>query len=273
MSTPADERAALIAEHAANLADQTAYALIAVRTTLNYAADAADQVDTMLRRAENEIDELSSRASLVRTAETAEEAEPHLRLARDAANDLTDDLQRVQRGVDEVREHLEAGGRAIADGRSFLDELDSLPGQRSEANDQLRDRLAYLDRAVHGAMAGVDRTNWRLNQGQQNLEPLLNVPGTVHDQDRSAAVVQEVGADTGEAIGDARGGVRLLREDLDRTRPDAWSIAQDSVELAHAVRAGTNPTPPSAQQAPAASSEQDHRDRTGGQSRGPQLNL
>ncbi|GAB2633676.1 hypothetical protein [Kribbella swartbergensis] len=274
MSTPANEMTpAQAAERAAALAEMTSNALQAARGSLGNAADLTDEVDRRLRGAENDITSVTGMANRVRYAATAEDAEPILRNARQMADEIREDLRRGQRGVGEIRDYLEQGARAIAAGRSFLDELDSLPGRQSDSNDQLRYRLAALDRAVHGAMAGAERTDWRLTAARQNLEPLLNVPGTVADQSRVAAVIQEVGADTEKAVGDARGGLGALREDFDNTWPDAGNLAHDSAELAHAIRAGTNPTPPSARTTPGASAEDPRRAWSEGRDLGQGLNL
>jgi predicted nucleic acid-binding Zn-ribbon protein len=240
-----------VAVRAAELAEMTARALDAARSNLGEAADLTDTVDNRLRDVEYGVDQVSAQANKVRFAETDDEVELPLRTARHAAYEVQEDLQRAQRGIGEVRERLEQSARAIAAGRDFINELDELPGQRSEANDQLRYRLAAFDRAVHGAMAGTERTEWRLRTARENLEPLLNVPGA-GDQERTAAVIREVGADATQAVEGARGGIRTLREDFDHTRSEAMNISRDSSELADALRAGMNPTAPSEQTAPAA---------------------
>src|SRR5207247_5585619 len=62
MSTPAQERAFVLAESTAN-------ALTAARNSLSFAADAADEVDNVLRRSENDIDDLRSQSNRVRDAD------------------------------------------------------------------------------------------------------------------------------------------------------------------------------------------------------------
>jgi chromosome segregation ATPase len=264
---------AQVAERAAALAEMTANALNAARRSLGEAADLTDVVDNRLRDVEYGVDELSAQANRVRFAENQEEAEYPLRTARYAASEVQEDLRRAQGAIYEVRDRLEQSARAIASGRTFLNELDELPGQRSEANDQLRYRLDAFDRAVHGAMAGAERTDWRLRAARENLEPLVNVPGTVHDQDRTAAVIREAGADATQAVDGARGGIRTLREDFDATRSEASHISQDSSELAAALRAGMNPTPPSEQTAPGAATEDPRRAWSEGRDLSKGLNL
>jgi len=274
VSTPANGMTpAQAAERAAALAEMTANALNAARTSLGEAADVTDIVDRRLRDAEHGVGVLSDQANRVRYAETGEEAEFPLRTARYAANDVQEDLRKAQGGIDEVRDRLEQSARAIAAGRDYLNELDELPGQRSEANDQLRYRLAAFDRAVHGAMAGAERTSWRLRAARENLEPLLNVPGTVHDQSRTAAVIQEAGSDATQAVDGARGGIRTLREDFEATWSEASNISRDSSELADVLRAGMNPTKPSEQTSPAASAEDPRRAWSEGRDLSKGLNL
>jgi ABC-type transporter Mla subunit MlaD len=273
VSTPANELTpAQATERAAALAEMASNALYAARSSLANAAEVTDMVDRRLRGAEHDIASVAGMASRVRYAETAEDAEPILRQARQTADEIHDDLRRGRRGVGEVRDYLAQGAREIAAGRSFLDELDSLPGRRSETNDQLRHRLAALDRAVQGAMEGVDRTDQRLVTARQNLEPLLNVPGTVHDQARTAAVVQEAGSEAERAVGAARQDLGMLREDVEYAEPDAKHLAHDSSELAVAIRAGTNPTPPSARTTPGASPEDPRRAWSEGRDLGQGLN-
>ncbi|MFG1815943.1 hypothetical protein ACGFIF_19425 [Kribbella sp. NPDC049174] len=274
MSTPADGMTpAQAAERAAALAEMTANALNTARTSLGDAADLTDVVDRRLRDVEHGVGVLSDQANRVRFAENQEEAEFPLRTARYAAYDVQEDLRRAQGGIDEVRDRLEQSARSIAAGREFLNELDELPGQRSEANDQLRYRLAAFDRAVHGAIAGVERTDWRLRTARENLEPLVNVPGTVHDQGRAAAVIQEAGSDATQAVDGARGGIRTLREDFEATWSEASNISHDSNELADALRAGMNPTKPAEQTGPASSAEDPRRAWSEGRDLSQGLNL
>ncbi|WP_433162801.1 hypothetical protein [Kribbella sp. CA-247076] len=260
MSTPADERAAVQArEHAGNLAEMTVNAVTSARASLESAAELTDQVDRRLRWAEDDIASVAGMANRVRDAENTEDAEAILRNARYAADEIRESLRRGQGGVAEVREHLEQGARSLAAGRQFMDELDSMPGQRSEVNDQLRTRLVALSRAVDDAMEGTDRTNQRLAAARENLEPLLNVPGAIEDQDRTARVVQEAGTEAEYAVGTARRGLGELREGFENTSPDARRIAHDSDELATAIRAGTNPTQPSEQTKAGATAEDPRR--------------
>jgi len=245
VSTPAQERAFV-------LADSTVNALTAARNSLSFAADAADEVDNVLRRSENDIDDLRSQSNRVRDAD---EPWRPVRNAQELGQDVDRRLRGGRQGLEEVRDHLEQSARAIAAGRSFLAELEELPGRRSATTEQLRYRLESLDRAVHGAVAGVERTDWRLTAARRNVEPLFEASAHSDDRARTAAVINDVGEDVGRDVGHARGAIRTLREDLDNTRPDAFNIAKDTSDLATAIRAGTNPTPQSAQTAPGALGE------------------
>jgi chromosome segregation ATPase len=262
-----------VAERAAVLAEMTANALHAARSNLGAAADLTETVDNRLRDVEYGVVQVSAQANRVRFAETEDEVELPLRTARHAAYEVQEDLQRAQRGIGEVRERLEQSAIAIASGRDFLNELDELPGQRSEANEQLRYRLAAFDRAVHDAMDGTERTDWRLRTARENLEPLLNVPGAVEDQERTAAVIREAGAEATQSVEGARGGIRSLREDFDHTRSEAMHVSRDSSELADALRAGMNPTKPSEQATPAATPEDPRRAWSEGRDLSKGLNL
>ena len=196
-----------------------------------------------------------------------------LRTARYLADEVGENLRLAKGGIDEVHERLEQSARAIGAGRDFLNELDEVPDQRSEATEQLRYLLAAFDQAVQGAMEGVEQTNWRLRTARENLEPLLNVPGTVHDQDRTAAVIQEAGDGTTQSVDGARRDIRTLREDFDTTRSQASNISHESSDLAAALRAGMNPTKPAEQSAPAASAEDPRRAWSEGRDPSKGLNL
>jgi hypothetical protein len=256
-------------DQAAYLAELTANAMAAARSRLSQAAAAAEAVDKALHKGEADIAELPGRANQVRYAE---EPQPHLRNAQGIADNLDDWLRRRASELDEARDHVDVGARAIMTGRQSLGELEELPGQRTEATEQLRQRLDGLDRAVRTAGEGIDRTTQLLRQARTSVEPLLYAAGSVNDRDRTAAMITDVGSDLDSKVGKARGELRTLSEDLDGAQPNANVAAWQSEELATALRAGMNPTPQSAQRTSDASSEQD-RHRADAPARTPHLDL
>jgi predicted nucleic acid-binding Zn-ribbon protein len=270
VSTPAEEQRlqAQQQERAAMLADSTVNALTAARTSLGFAAETADEVDQVLRRSENDIVELGAQVNRIRYAgdepqRTAEDVAVEVRRQFGNAQELAGDVDRRLRagasGLQNTQDHLEQSARAIAAGRQFVGELEQLPGQQNARVAQLRDRLANLDRAVHGAMEGVDRTGAQLTAARRNLEPVLEGRAYTDDPARTAAVVNEAGSTVDQDVLNARNSIRGLREDFDTTRPDVNAAARDSDELATAIRAGTNPTPRPQQTASAAQPEDPRR--------------
>jgi hypothetical protein len=283
VSTPAEEQRlqAQQREHAAMLAESTVNALTAARTSLGFAAESADEADQVLRRGENDLAELSGQVNRIRYAgdepqrtpeDVATEVHRHFRNAQELASDVDRRLQAGAGGLREARDHLEQSARAIAAGRQFVDELEQIPGRQGPRTEQLRDRLANLDRAVHGAMAGVDRTGWRLAAAHRNIEPLLEGHGYTGDPARTAAMVSEAATGADQDVMHARSGIRTLREDFDTARPDAHIAARDSDELATAIRAGTNPTPRAQQTAPRPAGEDPRRAWSEGRDLGSDLN-
>jgi predicted nucleic acid-binding Zn-ribbon protein len=270
VSTPAEEQRlqAQQQERAAMLADSTVNALTAARTSLGFAAETADEVDQVLRRSENDIVELGAQVNRIRYAgdepqRTAEDVAVEVRRQFGNAQELAGDVDRRLRagasGLQNTQDHLEQSARAIAAGRQFVGELEQLPGQQNARVAQLRDRLANLDRAVRGAMEGVDRTGAQLTAARRNLEPVLEGRAYTDDPARTAAVVNEAGSTVDQDVLNARNSIRGLREDFDTTRPDVNAAARDSDELATAIRAGTNPTPRAQQTASAAQPEDPRR--------------
>lgn len=249
------------------LADSTVNALTAARTSLGFAAETADEVDRHLRRSEDDILELGGQVNRIRYAgdepqRTGEDVAVEVHRQFGSAQELAGDIDRRLRagtsGLRDAQDHLEQSARAIAAGRQFVGELEQLPGQQNERTAQLRERLANLDRAVHGAMDGVERTGSRLTAARRNLEPVLEGRAYTDDPARTAAIVNEASSTVDRDVLNARNSIRTLREDFDTTRPDVAAAARDSDELATAIRAGTNPTP-RAQQTASASQPEDPR--------------
>lgn len=254
-------------ERAALLADSTVNALTAARTSFGFAAETVDEVDRYLHRSENDILELGGQVNRIRYAgdepqRTGEDVAVEVHRQFGSAQELAGDIDRRLRagtsGLRDAQDHLEQSARAIAAARQFVGELEQLPGQQNERTAQLRERLANLDRAVHGAMDGVERTGSRLTAARRNLEPVLEGRAYTDDPARTAAVVNEASSTVDRDVLNARNSIRTLREDFDTTRPDVTAAARDSDELATAIRAGTNPTP-RAQQTASASQPEDPR--------------
>jgi hypothetical protein len=241
-------------EQAAQLAEQAANALAEARRSLGVAADVTDEVDKVLRRSENGIDELPAHARLMRETE-----DPQLRLrnAYRAAEVIEQRLRDGQAGLGDVREHLDQGARALDAGRQILTELERLPGQQGEATDHLRSRLDGLGRAVRDAGEGVEEAGKRLAAARRNIEPLIYAPGHIDDPHRTATVIGDTGANVQNDVMAVRRRLAGLREDFDAAGPNATAAARQSADLAVAARAAMNPTPASAQRGAAGSSEMD----------------
>jgi hypothetical protein len=260
MSTP-NEQAALLAEQAAN-------ALAAARTSLGFAAEATDEVDSVLRRSENDVYELATQAELVRKTD---DPQRHLRNAQGAANDIDWRIGNGQTGLAEVREHLDQGARALNAGRQFLTELEQLPGQRGEATNLLRSRLDGLGGAVREAGEGVEDAGRRLAAARRNIEPLIYQSRHIDDPGRTAAVIGDAGANVQHDMRVVQGGLAGLREGFEVAQPNATAAAQQSADLARAAKAAMNPTPTSAQRDSTAFSETDLRRRNAGRAQGADL--
>jgi hypothetical protein len=246
MSTP-NEQAALLAEQAAS-------ALAAARRSLGLAADVTDEVDKVLKRSENGIDELPDHARLMRETNNPQWS---LLNANRAAEVIEQRLRVGQSGIADVRDHLDQGARALDAGRQFLTELEQLPGQQGKELDRLRFRLDGLGRAVRDAGEGVDEAGKRIAAARRNIEPLIYPPNHIDDRHRTAAMIGNTGANVQNDVMAVRSRLAGLREDFDLTQPNATVAAWQSAELATAARAAMNPTPASAQRSSAGSSEID----------------
>jgi hypothetical protein len=253
-------------EQAALLAEQAANALAAARTSLIFAAEATDNVDSILRRTENDIYELPTQARLVRDTD---EPQRHLRNAQGAADEIERRIRNGQAGLVDVRDHLDQGDRALNAGRQILTELEQLPGQQGEATDRLRSRLDGLGRAVRDAGEGVEEAGKRLAAARRNIEPLIYQSSHIDDPRRTAAVINEAGVSVENDVMAVHRRLAGLRDDFDAARPNATAAAQQSAELAMAARAAMNPTPASVKSGPAGSSEMDLRRRKAEPAQGP----
>jgi chromosome segregation ATPase len=252
-------------EQAALLAEQAANALAAARTSLSIAADVTDEVDSVLRRSENDIYELPTQARLVRDTD---DPQRHLRNAQGAAEEIERRLRNGQAGLVDVRDHLDQGARALDAGRQILTELEQLPGQQGEATDRLRSRLDGLGRAVRDAGEGVEQAGKRLAAARRNIEPLIYQTSRIDDPHRTAAVIGDAGANVQNDVMAVQRRLAGLREDFDTARPNTAAAAQQGAELAMVVRAATNPATASPQRGSTGSSEMDLRRRNAGPAQG-----
>ncbi|GAA1598106.1 hypothetical protein GCM10009789_60070 [Kribbella sancticallisti] len=246
---------------AVELTDRTANALVAARTALSFAAEAADDVDNVLRRTEDEISELSAQANRMYDSELPER---QMAIAQEAAYGIRQRINRGHEGLEDVRGELRKASVALNAGLQTLDELEQLPGQRGEATMLLRGRLDSLAEVIQDAGRGTDRAGERLEETSVDLNRLRNQPDRVHDREEAADAIRRASRGVDEGVMDVRGGLRGLRSGLEDAEPTANAAAQESVDLAMAARAAMNPTPRSAQRVQTDGAERDLRQRTSG---------
>lgn len=256
MSTPAQEQQR-VQQRAAWLADTAANALNAARVSLLQAADVTRDVDAYLRRSEQEVFELPVQAQRV---QFAEEPRPFQRNAQEVADQIDQRLSAARRGIDEVRDRVGDGARALKAGRDALTELSTLPVQHDHAAmDRLSHQLNSLDRAVGNFSESIDSADRRLVGAREALDPLIN--SSVHVDDRQAAAARITtaaqGADT--QLMQTRSGLNSLNQAFDDSHVDSHQAAAESADLARAFHAAANPTPRAAQQHQAAATEEAHK--------------
>jgi chromosome segregation ATPase len=254
---------------AEELATQTLDAVGSVRTRLGRAVESAVQLDDQLWEIEKSYRE---RPELPRD-EPARDARPHRSSVLAAAGGYASRLSKLMRDsrdqVAEVRDQLAAAAAALQQAGDFLDELESLPaadsGQPATPAD-LRQRLADLGSAIATADAGAEHTEQRLGAALRNAAKMQRTFGELDT--RRVPVVYEASEALNKGLPGLQSGVGTTST-AHAQAVQASAVADD---LAVAVRAASNPTSPSDRQTPAPASEQDHRDRAGGPSRGQQLN-
>jgi len=256
VSTPAQEQQR-IQERAAWLAETAANALHSARASLGHAADVTRDVDAYLRRSEQEVFELPVQAHQV---QFAEQAQPFQRNAQYLAAEADDRLRAGRRGIDEVRDRIGDGARALKAGRDALTELSQLPVQHDHAAmSRLSHQLDSLDRAVGNFSESIDSADRRLVAAREALDPLINSSMYVDDRQSAAARITTAahGADT--QLMQTRIGLNSLNEAFDDSRGDSYQAAAESADLARAFQAAANPTPRAAQQHQAAASDEAHK--------------
>lgn len=229
------------------------------RQAAGYAADFANQADEMVRGVEDGIVELNHQPEDGRQALAPD---VDARVARDRAKDLWKDVFRADVRLLKIRENLERSAACLAAGRKLLEQAGDLPDQR---NEQLRGRLEKLEGTVKSAMEGVDAGSRRISAALDQLDRVVNRrPGTDVYQVLTADDIREVAAQVEGEVRTAGDSVEELRAKIREARKGAYGAARDSSDLAKAIRAGTNPTPQSAQQKRATAGEQDRRQRPDG---------
>lgn len=255
------------AERAALLAEQAAGALFSARASLSEAADALDEVGVGLRRAEDDLRELSDPATLVRHGE---EPERQLREAGGLADGVDERFRRGRLGLNEVRDHLDQGDRSLRAGRRFLTELEQLPGQQDGVAAGLRTRVEGLDRAVRDAREGVEEADRRLGSARNTLEPLVYASGGIDDRARTAAWIDAVQAAATNDVMAVQRRLTGLHEDLGAAQPQVTVAARQGADLATTTRAALNPTP-ATHSHPAGASATQLRPRPAGAEQGADL--
>jgi chromosome segregation ATPase len=258
MSTPQEQAAA-------QLTDETASALVTAKIALTLAADAAQDVDAGLRRAEDEIGELAGQANRMYDSDVPDR---QMMYAQEAAGEIGRRIGRGHEGLDEVRRQLGRASGALEAGRRSLGELEQVPGQQGEATTRLRRRLDSLSEVVEAAGRGTDRAGERLAETSRDLDRLRQSPERVQDREEAADAIRRAGRNVDEGVMDVRGGLRGLQQGLEDAGSEATTAARESVELATAARAGLNPTPASAQRVSQGAAEQDLRHRSAGPTQG-----
>lgn len=256
MSTPS---------RAEELADQFHDAVASIKTRLGRVVESAEQLDGLLWETEKELRGLPARPQ-----GTAAEGSNLTVAAAGSAHgaEINRSLRDSQERIAEVRDGLSAAAAALTQAERFLDELENMPDAPVDAERRasMRQRLTDLDAAITRAEAGAGRTGARLDAARGNVAQIVPVYGEVRN--RSVEPVYRAG----EALTKDLSGIQAGLGTASAAHNQAVQSTEAAEDLAKAVRAAANPTPASAQQAPASSSEQDRRDRAGTTPRGPQLN-
>lgn len=191
-------------------------------------------------------------------------------------------LERSTVAAEDERRYLGTASDAVATAKRFLDELENLAASSTPRDPDgaaveevqrataalLRERLTGLETAIETAAADAEQTPPQLDRLRESNNGLIRDPTgqlNLGDDPRTVTSIEEARHSVEEDF-EGIGTARATRVAGDRAE---GLLAGD---LATAFKAGSTPRPTSAQQTSATVSEQDHRDRGGGPSRGSQLN-
>jgi hypothetical protein len=284
-------------QRAANLTEQTAAALIAARSAMNSAMDATADFDRLLDA------RLDEAGNLAISAQRAREGEQVARLTDNPAarEDATDDVRRafysagltsdqldgrLQKDVgqlEQIGDDLARSSRALAHGKSSLDELGQLPVERDEQTGEptpqaaeqlkqtaiLQQRVRSMENSLGAASAGVKGAETQLKAARATARNLVVTSPNNVAEGRISTAIDDTRAEIGGNLRSARRSLDGANQDLASGRPAADEAAARSADLANATRAGLNPTQPSNQRPPAASTESDLSRRLNGPSQTP----
>ncbi|WP_350277475.1 hypothetical protein [Kribbella sp. HUAS MG21] len=261
------------------LTDRVAEAMNRARATLDMVADSLQDRNygRLLDNRLEDIAQLQSGAGRVREAEYEAEVQGRLASAsRDpgdvarwqdaddrvrlsfnsAAQDAGDLASRIGRAQNELEEFHDDLGRSSAfldQALRDVDELGNTPEYGAEAAAELRTRVTHLRDLTAQADTGLKTAYDQLGNARTTAIQLeqaqLQVGGGVH-----SAAIQDASTSLTVDVNRTRDGLTGVREGIDRQMHNVNESAQYSIdeanrtaELAHAMRAGTNPTPRSEQ--------------------------
>ncbi|MFI5708808.1 hypothetical protein [Kribbella sp. NPDC051620] len=286
-------------QRAASLTDQTASALVAARSAMMSARQATADFDRLLDARLDEAGTLGVPAQRAREGEYAgrqadnpgarDNATDDIRRALYSAGLTSDQLNgRLQRDLgqlEQIGDDLDRSSRTLTHAKSFLDELEQLPVERDEQTGEptpeaaeqlrqtsiLRQRVSTIESSIGEATTGVKGAETQLKQARETARNLVQSPPGVGTDGRISNAIDQTREELGSNLRSARQQLDGANQDLTAARPAAEEAAHRSVDLANATRAGLNPTQPSHQGPPGASSESDLSRRLNGPSQNPTL--
>lgn len=283
--------------------DLIAKAMLETHSTMRDVLNGLGEVDQTIGRHLEDVQRLAGSAANVRGAEQSAERIGQVARTQDpramdqwndadmrvrhtfgasqvAAGELSSRIGGGQRDLEQLRDRLAYSSGRLDQALQHLDALDQLPEYRgSKQSTGLRDRLNQLKINTARADGGVRATVDRLGEARRSALAFETSPVQIGDSRHSKAVeatseslrstvtgartrlrstgtdIYEEGGQVGEAI---RFGI---------TQANEGRGAQQAAELANAMRAGSNPTLPSAQNTSSGQGAQDPRHRTDGPSR------
>jgi hypothetical protein len=202
-----------------------------------------------------------------------------------AAGELSSRIGSSQRDLEEIRDKLAYSSGRLDQALEHLDALDRLPEYGGSAQSTgLRTRLEQLKVATARADAGVRETVERLGGARKSAAAFENSQVQIGESRHSRAVAETSESlrtkvtqartslrDTGNTIYDERTQVNEATQ-YGINQANESRAAQQDPELVDALRAGSNPTPQSAQHLGRAPAEQDLRHRLDGPAQDASLN-